>query len=321
MKLLLENLFNRLNQYSTEPYFAHALSHYSDTWNISKNTISNKKMMSNDLSASYYHTCPAIFLGTNDWATKRFCSESLIINRAKSCANHLLKQSQKLQASQILIIIPEKDFVIDYILGTTETHHNWNIALEVIMETLNESDLSIIDFFELTSTIAKCHTLKDYEYPDSHLLGLDYINIANMILENNNISNLTKPFNPKINTDEIYFHDLSAKLYLNNADFPYEMLAKDMYEQLLIVDGNDNFAEPLGDTYQKIKNNKAHYYKKITIYGDSHCSIIGKGKLTDLFALQFETTNFYWNPWGLRSDISSNKSDLYLFEISQRFLT
>ncbi|SHN12400.1 hypothetical protein [Roseibium suaedae] len=295
--------------------------HYAKTWDLTIPDTDQRPLVSDDGTASYYHGVPAIFMGSNAWTGKRFCDRTTLENRANSVANRLIAQARPLQGKLIAVIIPEKDFVVDMLLGNRETHGNWQYSVEILTKKLAGSNVELIDFEETLKIVVEGAHITDFRYPDTHLSLTDYIKIEQDILKRVGYIEDSEQSSFKITTEKLFYFDLSAKIKLNNADFKYPMLEKECYESITLADGNEQFADPLGDTYQVLRNSQPAFEKKVTIYGDSHSSILGKGKLTDVFSQHFAETEFYWNPWAVRADIAENGSDLCVFEISQRFLT
>jgi hypothetical protein len=91
-------------------------------------------------------------------------------------------------------------------------------------------------------------------------------------------------------------------------------------EQLEVVAGTPSFGEPLGSTWQSIRNHRPLDLRKILILGDSHSSILTQHRLTYRFAAIFERCDFFWNPLGLLNNIQQTDADVVVIEMSQRFL-
>lgn len=275
--------------------------------------------LTDDMSAAMIGKWPVVFMGTNYWAIKPYMSldDHLVkMNQIYKRINEIRLQFPKSDIS--CVIVPEKDYVLDNYFNI---EYKFNVIDDLISD-LNKFCVNIgikFHFSDYLDALKKYEKREDFQYPDTHLPARHYVQIYSKILKGIGIhwpdisSNFTM-------IDLPVYGDLSRKF--TSLDFGPNITKSISVnnENLNVQAGMPTFGDPLGSTWQSIKNFNPLISDKVLILGDSHSSILDQHRLTYLFAATFETCDFFWNPLGLRGTIEYSDADFIIIEISQRFL-
>ncbi|WP_444924269.1 hypothetical protein ACJJH9_03125 [Microbulbifer sp. DLAB2-AF] len=275
-----------------------------------------ESFISEDESAILYGKCPVIFLGSNNWALKRFETIKNLSKKLEVWSMQVNRILDKIETDRLSIfLIPEKDSVLRF-FGDEELD-NTSIAIDLWRQKLrNERGAISYHLDPLKNVVDK--RLENYRYYDSHLLARDYITYFFSSLEQFGLIS-------SFRTEEFslvpydYYADLSSKFdhdVINPIKFLLPNFARD---SVTLTSGCKNFANPLRDTFQSFHNKEAPIKAKVTIFGDSHSSIYEKRNLTYLYANTFKDCSFYWDPMAI-NNINLIDTDYCILEISTRFL-
>lgn len=316
-----------LAKYCTDETYNDALTlclqryglHWLNTMNLPSGTNFNPTaFLAKDLSAIYYGYAPVIFLGSNEWAIKaskdiEFLSEKLRHFRER--IRHLVARTD---AKICFVVIPEKDYVIDYLAGRYQKIGPMRAAMRCLATECKDAGQGFI-FDEFLGKLPDWASHDEYIYPDSHLLTRDYFLILKIIMEKFNI-NPTEMSGRGLFELGIHFGDLAHKFDPEIADTHYAIKPNKHFSRAVLIDGSQTFESPLGSTYQKFVNYSAPIDARVSIFGDSHSSIFAEKRLAFMASSIFRETNFYWKPWSVDPDDSKTDADFLIMEISQRFL-
>jgi len=297
-----------------------ALLSYINDWlqlTPENQTFDFKQFLSDDHSSIMYGRCPIIFLGTNDWATKRFYSEESLNIEMKKWRHHLNSMLDKSTAPIYCCIIPEKDTVLRSFLNPENPISPIDSYTKHLMSGFKNRIAGYSDLTSIQATPDK--NILNYEYYDSHLLSRDYLGIFFSTLQGLNLINDIDIDRIKLKP-EPHIGDLSKKLRSTSRPSSYLALSY-ANESAQLISGNESFNTPLRKTQQSFKCNTPMIDAKVTIYGDSHSSIYQQKKLTYLFANTFKRCDFLWDPFCINNQKPMDDSDFIIFEISQRFMT
>jgi hypothetical protein len=278
--------------------------------------------VSRDLSAISLNNIPLIFLGTNYWWIHRFTSFQDCKERAIKTAQIYARLAPRIPNALVFhMVIPEKDTLcLDLFFREDFYKYLW----------INESSAHFVDTYarntgSLPISIGKnlmkiCSGL-DFSYYDSHLPTELYLLFADQIVQTlQGPSDWMDALLPL--KDSHKWLDLGKKLdseysgeYVQSLVLPKYVKPKDSLSNILL--------SPLRDTTTSSMNSNPVINKKALILGDSHSSIIGASKLTDVFSSIFREVDFAWNPYcihGLPSQYRPDDYEIVIFEISERFI-
>ena len=306
-----------------EPYQT-ALLRYASTWlgdEIDNHDLAfnPRAHLSEDLSAAMLGTSPCIFLGTNDWAVRATAPFNSLKSKVEQFAAHLSSVRATYSGKTLtLIVVPEKDYVIDSLFLKTRYYSEMKDAIKYLCKLVNDMGINFI-CNQSFDGLENYQSLIDFEYPDTHLTSRNYSHIYAFALQG-------------IGYDWADFKGLLkfevAPEYLDLPDKfqgfqpnPYEVSTPVFpHSDISMSGGFADFQNPLGDTWQKFSNSSPVVDKSVLILGDSHSSILERRKLTYFFAASFADLEFRWNPCGIRGEIPKTEADHVILEISQRFI-
>jgi hypothetical protein len=305
-KLNLENTFEK------------ALDYYIETWKPApyQVTFEPGRYMSRDLSSIMYGDRPIIFLGSNHWACKRWLSHEEIAAYNGPYVNKIGEIKRQRDNNIAFIVVPEKDIVIDSLLGRQEQIATIKHATAQLRAAAGDTPF-VSD--ELFSALPAWASADEYTYPDSHLLSRDYYILLNQALQGLGFEKFARAEIALESSD--FYGDLKNKF-----DTPLEGEAAYLLprarrgEGFITQSGSESFETPLSQTEQVFINKNAKFDASIQIFGDSHSSIFASKKITYMVASLFRETTFYWNPFGVRDFNIDMTADYVLMEISQRFV-
>lgn len=272
--------------------------------------------MSSDLSGILYGKVPVIFMGTNDWAEKRFCSYESLSAAMEKWNKHLSRTLLGLSVPVYFVVVPEKDVVVR---NFSQMDLQTSVCEDVVSDFLAQFSESRSGFSFLDGVLNPLDKrVENYIYYDTHLLSRDYLNIYRNITRGFSLAGLAKGLEIGFKR-EVLYGDLDAKL--NNPHRKLDFLHLFVDSGAQQIGGDSTFCTPLRDTFQSFKCAGAPVGGKVVICGDSHCSIYTQRKLTYLLANTFEYCDFYWDPLLMSGNISRlEDADFVVFEISERFL-
>lgn len=299
--------------------FTNALAHVIDSWIPmlveAGGHFDPEKLMSRDLTSAYYGTAPAIFMGTNLWATKRWLTPSEIEPRTDGFANQMRGIRSIRPDAICFVMVPEKDVMIDRVRGTGFDHATLEHAMARFADAAGPAPFIFDGFIDgIGHWDGPCH----YDYPDSHLMTRDYYLIFQAILRSFGLPEIKRGEFQFAN--EPYYGDLAAKFREVITWSHGFSVGRSMREGALTASGSTTFEQPLADTTQHFVNPDPIFDFSVQIFGDSHSSIFGARKLTYMFANTFRECTFSWNPYGVRGGDMGMKADLVVMEIAQRFV-
>ena len=271
--------------------------------------------MSRDLSACLYGKFPAIFMGTNSWATKRWLNGDEIQSKTDGFENKIREIKEQRQGNLVFVMIPEKDILIDKIIGRTASHGAIEAGMARFRAKAGDSPFIYDEFVE---HIPHWATAEGYQYPDSHLLSRDYYLIFQEILKAAGLAPLKR--GALQFATEVFYGDLAAKFKNHLTCHEGYVYPRSAQADHLVATGSASFETPLADTRQHFVNPNPLIDMSIEIFGDSHSSILMGRKLTYLCACVFRECTFSWNPYGVRGGAIDMSADLVVMEISQRFV-
>lgn len=301
-----------------------AFMRYAKTWRAQHDQDDGRDFdprahVSEDLSAALYLGAPCIFLGTNSWAV----AASMDAEYHRDRLAHMAKRIGSIRehnpnSTIVLAVIPEKDFVISRMFVRDGSTDSCRTALHGFRRRLSEYGIEMI-FDDYLDNMQAYQSLQDYLYPDSHLPTANYIQVASQYFRRSKIEWPRVQERLSIELGDEYC-DLNEKLS-NSAKNPVRFpMVRMSPAEVHLIEGSESFSEPLGDTRQVLRNDKAVDERRVLILGDSHSSIFAKRKLTYLCAGIFAETEFQWNPCGFRSTIESVPQPVIYMEVAQRFL-
>ncbi len=278
----------------------------------------NSVSLSKDLSALKINEVPLIFLGSNFWWLNRFLEFDDLQKNISNLVNVYSKKNVLNRKNIYHVVVPEKDFYLNKFLKTYSNDSFNLINIITNMFGNNYESLTNSKYIPFTNRV---FDLNEFNYYDSHLTTKCYINFFKEIIYsfNNEYRNIYLPFDIK---ERLYWGDLGKKFIECYQGEKYQMINTDK-EIIIDKEFKNNFSNPLRDTRVLIHNEKAKIKKSVLIAGDSHSSLFGNSKFTELFSMVFETTEFIWNPYFIHDtpeDIDFDKYDFVLLEISQRFI-
>lgn len=282
-------------------------------------TFRPENFLSPDLSSIVFGKCPVIFLGTNNWALKPYYPKSDFRRIMENFYYHLRKMRENLRNIPItMIMVPEKDFVIDRLF---QNSGRYGVLKELASEMVEKAATFGIQmiFDEPLHRMEEFQSLQEFRFPDSHLLGRNYIQTFALAIQNLGLH--WAELKPRISMRQSNeYGDLDAKLSGGNARPHATQLPLYIDEAIVLRDGEPTYCDPLRETWQHLTNSNAQIAANVLILGDSHSSIVGQKRLTYLAAGAFEECKFFWNPAGLHGEPTNYKADYVILEISQRFL-
>jgi hypothetical protein len=278
--------------------------------------------VSHDLSAISLNGIPLIFLGTNYWWIHRFTSFQDCKERAIKTAQIYARLAPRFSNAQVFhVVIPEKDtlclnlFFREDFSMYLRTDESTSSFVDTYAQSTGSSPISIWKDLQ-----ESCSGL-DFSYYDSHLPTQLYLLFADQVVKTlGGPSDWIDTLLPL--TDTHKWLDLGKKLnpeysgeYVQSIDLPEYVIPKDSNSNILL--------SPLRDTKTSSMNSNPVINKKALILGDSHSSIMGASKLTDIFSSIFREVDFAWNPYcihGLPSQYRPDDYEVVIFEISERFI-
>lgn len=301
-----------------------ALSYYISTWADVEQSADDTvfvpgHMVSPDRSAIFYGNAPVIFEGTNQWSWKPYFSTAELNGKMSVLANVVagIREANP-DARMTLVLIPEKDYVISRFFLKEDRFAAFEEAVDVLTESMTKCGVSVVHRQPFYGS-ERFQSLADFEYPDSHLTGNNYVTIFGFVLETLGVS--WSSVKNDIGLRRLpEFGDLAAK-FENGKPTQVLTLQPDMPgANVAQTAGSETFAESLGDTWQEFRNDAALVDQSVCLLGDSHCSIYSQRKLNYLFTNTFRETHFEWNPCGIRKKPDVTNFDNVVLEISSRFV-
>lgn len=278
-----------------------------------------RSYVSEDLSAAVLGTCPVVFMGTNEWATKPYLDQNVHMQRVQIFSNHMKKIRNIFPGKKIVFsLVPEKDYVLDQYFFQTSRFSAIDAAIADLHRACSELGIFFV-YNDYLAPLQKYEDIECFKYLDTHLPARHYIQIFAELLGGlgfdwqeiaPNFKFMEKPF----------YGDLQMKFGSSDSKPMLFKVARAKTEQLKIIAGMQNFSEPLGDTWQVIENDNPMINQKVLVLGDSHSSILANDHLTYLFAVTFKRCEFFWNPLGTRENPKPTDADFVVLEMSQRFL-
>ena len=278
-----------------------------------------REFLSDDLSAAILGKFPIVFMGTNAWATKPYLDCAVHQAKIEQFLTHLRAVLPIFAGKKVaLVIIPEKDYVIDKHFLHTGRFAAIDAAFSCLKERCGDLGVSLA-FNEYLEPLAPYEKPEDFHYLDTHLPWRHYIQLYAHLLTLFRIEwqQIAQQFSTQ---DKQVFSDLHGKFTGHEPKASWARVPYVSNADLRIVGGAESFAIPLGNTMQLIVNQNPLHLGKVLLLGDSHSSILSKNNLTYLFASTFECCEFHWNPCGVREIPKSTDADMVVMEISQRFL-
>jgi hypothetical protein len=299
-----------------------ALLRYAATWSAvvsaKDGAFDPTAHVSRDLSSALYNNCPVIFMGTNSWATAPMHEQGYFDGQINRLTTQIVKVRAANEHAQIILaVIPEKDYVINAMFVKDKYVDRLAPAITTLRKNLETHSITLI-FDEYVTPLARFQTLEDYIYPDSHLPTANYIQTFARFLRAAGVGwdDVCARLAKRIYHEYCDLNDRLSGSPPNPVDFSLPFFAN---EAVSLVNGNESFNTPLGDTWQVLHNKNSLDPRSLLILGDSHCSIYSKRKLTYLCANVFRKTEFFWNPCGFRSEVGTVDHPVILMEVSQRF--
>lgn len=296
-----------------------ALLNYLATWVSSSSpnkAFEIERFISSDLSGILLGKAPVIFMGSNDWAEKRFYSYESLNVLLEKWNRHLSRIVPKLMIPVFLVVVPEKDVFVRN-LSKGESH--WGSCEDVASDFLARLSVSVAGYCFLEGALNFFDKEPvNYLYYDTHLLSRDYLNIYHSIMKGLDLEKEGNSLDVRFERGML-FGDLDEKL--KNPRRKSDFLHFSIDGNVRQVSGKESFSSPLRDTFQCFKCESPLVGGKIVVCGDSHCSIYSQRKLTYLLANSFGTCDFYWDPFCMSGDVSVfHNADFVVLEISERFL-
>jgi hypothetical protein len=278
--------------------------------------FSIENFVSDDYSSIFLGESPVIFLGTNNWAIKKYMTQELLEASHSNKLLHLQNFSNALRNTNVYTaIVPEKD----HLIYRFENNNSKFLLFEESILNFNKSiRLLGINPLYLLSNSSKI-TQNDFYYPDSHPPQSMYLDFFKSIIANFEIDLEAVNARFKI-SPEFFYGDLAAKFdsFLLN---PYLSLAHvsscNTVEQ---VSGDKTFIEPLGSIHQTFINASPISSDSVLLLGDSHCSIYDQKRLTYFFANTFRHVCFRWKPFSLGDNSNCLGYDRVVLVSSERFI-
>lgn len=305
----------------TDPFQA-ALRHYASTWAFPANpevSFEPHSFISSDLSATYFHRCPVIFEGSNQWAQKPYFPREDHDEKLNAVYARCEQFRRNNPESEIcLILVPEKDFVISYVFLRENRFCGMIEAIQALRAKLGRLGIPLI-FEQPVMGLGPYMSIDDYEYPDSHLHARNYILIfSHAVRALGHDWDKVSPF-VTIESMPIYF-DLSAK-FKDGKDRAFNSFQVSYTGSAAMqVSGSEYFEAPLRQTTQTFENSAPVFDEEVLLLGDSHSSIFTQRRLTYLFANSFRKTKFSWNPIGNQPEQQLDGSRKIVLEVSSRFV-
>ena len=303
-----------------------ALSFYAATWpdwnSPARAAFKPASVISPDLSSIAYGESPVIFMGSNSWATKPFAEREALEIKLREFGEHLKRLAKQTQTKHLVIcVVPEKDYVVDYLFNPNSRFDIMTSLIESFVLSMASHGI-LVSFKNNLAGMAEFQSIMDFNIPDSHLPGRNYIAIFAELLQKLGLSwrELAATFGI---VDSLEYGDLASKFEPQLKSPVAYRLPHIKSGAPEIVAGSVALQEPLGDTWQRISNPAAPIHNSILILGDSHSSILAQRRLSYLFSGVFSDLYFSWNPCGMRPhQIPDNPAgwDYVVAEISQRFV-
>ncbi|MCF6252844.1 MAG: hypothetical protein L3J75_16480 [Methylococcaceae bacterium] len=309
-----------IQDYTTGDLKLRALLSYVDDWlhlTLASPKFNFDHFLSEDLSSILYGKCPVIFMGTNDWAIKRFLMQEQRNTALNKWRSQLEKIIPRVSVPIFCCIVPEKDTLLRHF---SKFDNDSMLLAHSIDQLMLEYNDYIAGFSYLQSiTNVPDKRIQNYEYYDSHLLSRDYLSIFYSIIQGLGLINEIDSERIILTTD-VHVGDLARKLHASSITAHYLALTY-IDAGAKLVSGDKTFNSPLRQTRQSFKCTNASIKAKVAIYGDSHSSIYDQKKLTYLLANTFEECDFYWDPFCVNNKRPVRDADFVVFEVSHRFMT
>jgi hypothetical protein len=277
--------------------------------------------VSRDLSAVAVNNIPLIFLGSNYWWIHRFCSLEANLEKASKRAELYARLLPLFPNAKLFhLAVPEKDSICFDLFFREDfsAHLQINEATKHFMEKYKSITGSHAINLGEYSCIDLCSP--SFTYRDSHLPTQLYLLLADKII--NALGGPSSWRNTMTLSRELRYLDLGKKLdpeYIGE-----EIETFSIHQNVMVKDPIANaFQAPLRETKTGAINSSPSIDKKVLILGDSHSSIIGSSKLTDILSCTFREVDFAWNPYcihGLSSVHRAEDYDVVILEISERFI-
>jgi hypothetical protein len=304
---------------------AHAsLLHYSESWQDALASLDSAEFnpssyLSSDRSAIMLGSCPVLFMGTNQWAEKPH-ADCLQHSKAMSRFISNLERLRETYRNQrvAVVVVPEKDYVINRMFIGAGRYESIDESLESVKHKIARLDMELIYNCTLEGLDGYME-ISDFEYSDSHLASANYIQIFCRICKAFGLNHNEIHAQMSMAESDVY-GDLCGR-FLDTLIVPRRMFLP-YYPSAIIslIDGSKSFESPLGNTWQRLLNQNPIVEGGVLILGDSHSSICDERRLTYLASGAFRSTEFFWNPCGVRSALPETSSEYVILEISCRFL-
>jgi hypothetical protein len=317
----LDSFLNKLNVSS--PQFA-ALKYYARSWvdidfSDPEALFVPTSYVSEDLSAIKYGSYPVIFEGTNHWSCKPYTASNEIYRKIEIFKNHINRlRARFLKENICVLIILEKDHLISSEYKKEDRFIFIEDAVKYMANDLEKDDVTLI-FKSPLDGLSSFMQGDDFLFRDSHLPSRAYINYFANAIEAL-YGNWSLVNNCVTMKKAISVGDLNDKFDDGMRGAEEIWLPNVPETSAQLTGGEAYFSQPLGSTWQRFKTENAPISKSVGIFGDSHSSIFDQRKLTYLFASTHKSSEFFWNPCGLRALPESLSYDSLIFEVSSRFI-
>jgi pentatricopeptide repeat protein len=301
-----------------------ALSYYAHTWfdtlsNSDEAVFNPREYLSEDLSAIMFGRCPVIFMGTNRWAEKTY-RESSQHEEPMSKMILNLKRLREIYKNQriVIAVVPEKDYVINSMFIGCGRYGEIDKAVEIFKREIAKLDMVLI-FNSPLKGLNNYMEIGDFEYPDTHLTGRNYIQFFSGISNAFELNRTEIDEQLSMERVEVY-GDLFGRFSSLSSIPEHTFVPHYPNAMMTLADGFKSFGSPLSSTWQRIFNENPIADEDVLILGDSHASILDQRRLTYLVSGAFRRTEFYWNPCGVRKEVPETTAKYAIMEISCRFL-
>jgi len=304
---------------------AHAsLLHYSESWQDALASLNSSEFnpisyLSSDRSAIMLGSCPVIFMGTNQWAEKPH-ADCLQHSEAMSRFICNLERLRKTYSNQriAVVVVPEKDYVINRMFTGGSRYEAIDESIESIKHKIARLDMELIYNCSLEGLDGYME-ISDFEYYDSHLASANYIQIFCRICKAFGLNHNEIHGQMSMAESDVY-GDLCGRF--SDTSIGPKRMFRPYYPSAIIslIDGSKSFESPLGNTWQRLLNQNPIVEGGVLVLGDSHSSIYDERRLTYLASGTFRSTEFFWNPCGVRRELPETSSEYAILEISCRFL-
>lgn len=304
---------------SVDPYMK-AFLEYALSWSqFPRKFLENFHLgnfLAEDHSSIFLGRSPVIFLGSNNWALKKYLTLELLEASFSNKFLHLQNFSNASSNTNVYTaIVPEKD----HLLYRFENQYSTFITFEESISNFNNALRQLgINPLYLIGNSSKA-TRNDFDYPDSHPPKSIYFDYFKSIIAKFeiNLEDVNSRF--KISS-EFFYGDLAEKFdsFLMNPYLTFSHISScNTVEQ---VSGVKTFVAPLGSIQQTFINASPISSDSVLLLGDSHCNIYDQKKLTYYFANTFRHVCFRWKPFAVGNNTNCHGYDHVVLVTSERFL-